>query len=373
MSHSPRNVVTGSVSIFGIFNDAVWLKKAKELGQAESGRLSLGGDFGGPTDLASLMFGGPKVRELAEEETIEDGPVKSSRQLPDWAEGLQPSILHQLRLIFQRTPKTLLKNTGLHFILSFLNESELLMELFAHALQETFIGTISPQQPLLRAIVSRLRGSVILIVEVVKAALRLVLLWRNGGRMLTNMAIPSREDAIALASDSSEGNGEEEDGVPIPTMPPTHRLKYTRYTLDAITALKRHITPSMPTARSMLGEVLWIIRPVIFVILKLKFGRSWKPWMISLIVDLISRRMSKKEDLSGTEEAELSRRRSILFLYALRSPFFEFLQQLFGPAAEHLYNISGRLPGIQTAWDFISEILYVYRTRYFYLAGSGSP
>lgn len=326
--------------------------------------------------MAELVFGGSRVRELGDDETIEEGPVNGSRQLPEWTEGLQPSILHQLRVIFQRTPKTLLKNTGLHFILGLLNESELLLELFSHAIQETLLGSdmISSEQPLLLAIVSRMRSSVILIVELVKATLRLVLLWRNGGRMLTNMAVPSREDAIALAAGSEDGEEEEaEEGVPIPTMPPAHRPKYVRYTLDAIASVKGHITPSSPTSRSILGEVLWILRPVIFVILKLKYGRSWTPWTVSLIVDLISRRFSQKHDLSGTEEGELSRRRSLLFLYALRSPFFELLQQLFGPASEYVYNATGRIPGFQTAWDFVSEILYVYRTRYFYLAGSGSP
>lgn len=369
--------MTGSVSIFGIFNDAVWLKKAKELGGVECGRITIGDAYGGTAGMAEHGMVMERIRELGENETIEDGPLKGQRQLPEWAEGLQPTILNQLRAIFQRTPQTLLRNTGIHFLLGLLNESELLLELFAHALQDTLLSSdfvVGGQRPLLHFISERLRSSVILFIEMFKAALRLTLLWRNGGRMLTHMAVPSREDAIALASSSQSDENEDEDGdVPIPTLPPLHRVKYERYTLDDFSALKSRITPSMPTSRSVLGELLWIIRPVIFVILKLRFGRSWKPWMVGLIVDLISRRLSQKHDLSSTEQDELARRKSLLYLYALRSPFYELLQQLLGPAFDKLYDASGRLPGIQTAWDFVSEILYVYRTRYFYMAGSASP
>lgn len=349
------------------------MKKAKELGKAENGRISLGGDFGGSLSGPWASLATDRIRELGENETVEEGPVRGSAQLPEWAEGLQPSILHQLRAIYARTPKTLLKSTGLHFILGLLNESELLLELFAHAAQENLAPLATSQRPLLGVIVRRLRGSVILIVEVIKALIRLVLLWRNGGRMLTHMSIPSREDALALSQDSSDSNESQDDEFPIPTMPPTHREKYTRFTLDDIANVKGRLTPSMPTMRSTLGELLWIIRPVIFVILKLRYGRSWTPWMVGLVVDLISRRLSKKHDLSGTEEDELSRRKTLLYLYALRSPCYELLQQLLGPASEYLYNASARIPGFQTAWDFVSEILYVYRTRYFYMAGSGSP
>jgi hypothetical protein len=370
-------LVTGSVSIFGIFNDAVWLKKAKELGKHQS--ASSTSQWPGMSIFGSEEEGMKyeRIRELAEGEKVEEGKVKKE-ELPGWAKDLHPPVLNQLKSIFQRSPATLLKNTGIHLILGLINESELLLELFAHALQETFeTATAVTSRPILRALVTRLRGTVILFVELVKASLRLVLLWRNGGRTLTQMAIPSREDTIALSGVSNDGDEDDEDAtgssIPIPTLPPHMRPRYERFTLDRIAEVKRRATPTAPTGDSILGEIMWILRPVIYVFLRIRYGRTWTPWITSFLIDVISQRLSKRDNLSEPEKDELSRRRSILLLYVLRSPFYEVIQQLFSPATNFAYHALGRIPGMQVAWDFISELLTVYRNRYFYLAGSGSP
>jgi len=389
--------VTGSISILGLFNDAVWLKKAKDLGT-----------FGAPSASSSAspssLFGLPtpgndkleRIRELEDGEIVEEGKVSQEeldkKKLPPWASDLHPSVLRQLRVIFQRTPLTLLRNTGIHILLGLFNESELLLELFTHAVQDTISSSsgFPAQTPVFQKLVLSLRSGIILVVEVVKAALRLVLLWRNGGRLLTNMSIPAREEIIALASsradrrfsgedeedEQEEFAGEDGERLPMPNLPnlPGNPLQnYRRYTLDHIAQLKAKLTPSTPTATSIFGEVLWILRPVIYVIMRLKYGNSWSPWMISLLVDVTSHRLSKRSNLSGAETDELSRRRQLLLLYILRSPFFQLLQQLFSPATNFAYSAIGKLPGMQTAWDFFAELLNVYRTRYFYLAGSASP
>lgn len=376
--------MTGSVSIFGLFNDAVWVKKAKELGnyeaQSSSSSASPSALFGTPAPESDKF---ERIRELEEGEQVQDGKIPreelEKKKLPSWAQDLQPSVVKQLRTIFQRTPLTLLKNTGIHFSLGLLNESELLLELFAHALQET----LTSSSPRVTKVIQSLRGGVILLVELAKAALRIALLWRNGGRLLTNMAVPAREEIIALANSRADRrfSGDEEDeedeeaesAFPMPSMPNLPGQGYRRYTLDHIAQLKAKRTPSTPTMTSIVGELFWIIRPVVYVLLRLSYGNSWAPWMISLLVDVCSHRLSQRSNLSGAESDELSRRRQLLLLYLFRSPFFQLLQQLLSPATDFTYNAIGRLPGLQSIWDFFAELLYVYRTRYFYLAGSGSP
>jgi hypothetical protein len=362
--------VTGGVSVFGIFNDAVWLKKAKELGQWKSGQYDPEEDHSSetPSGGGSTSI---RIRELAEGEEIEQ--PKKKKTMPEWAEQLHPNIRYQLEAIYARSPLTLLKSTGIHFLLALINESELMMELMAHefggALMDSEVVT---KNRFLSGIASRMRGMVILAIESLKALLRLVLLWRNGGRLLTTMAIPSREDAIALSSRPGEAT-EDEDGLPIPTMPVTHTRPYERFTLDQFLDVKRRVSPTTPTTRSTFGELLWILRPVIYLLLKFRYGRTWTPWMLSLVVEYFSIRLSTRPNLNDSENAEISRRRSLLLLYILRSPFFELLSQLFSPLGTMAYNAISKIPGLQTAADFLTEILTVYRTRYFYLAGSGSP
>lgn len=374
--------VTGSVSLFGICNDAVWLKKAKELGQFQGKRSQLYGDTPMPEELKY-----ERIRELQEGETVQEGVLKR-RELPEWAEHLQPSIRHQLKAIFERTPATLLKNTRIHFILAMMNESELVLELVAHELQERFEqNEWVVKHPRMRRFVENLKGTIILLVELFKAVLRLILLWRNGGRMLTSMAIPSREDAIALANPENEEDKEDddidsepavqyaEDGTPIPSLPNAarHRHRYERYTLDAFKEARRQVAPTAPTTRSICGELLWIFRPVLYVLLRYQYGKVWTPWILSLVVEHMAHKLATREKMSDTEQTELTRRRSLLLLYLLRQPFFEFFTQLAGPLIALIYTALGKIPGVRTAWDFLAEILNVYRTRYFYLSGSGSP
>ncbi|OMH86338.1 Peroxisome biogenesis factor 16 [Zancudomyces culisetae] len=91
------------------------------------------------------------------------------------------------------------------------------------------------------------------------------------------------------------------------------------------------------------GELLYILRPVAYVMLLRKFGRkSWKPWVISLAIETASRimvvrdlefgsitsKLRRGEDQSfdwkrEIETEELSRRRNMFIYYVLRSPVFE--------------------------------------------------
>ncbi|KAL8129151.1 LOW QUALITY PROTEIN: hypothetical protein V2J09_018306 [Rumex salicifolius] len=82
------------------------------------------------------------------------------------------------------------------------------------------------------------------------------------------------------------------------------------------------------------GELLFILRPFIYVLCMKKYGRqSWTPWIISLFVDLAGmfaslkatrskHNSSKQIAFSITEKDELKRRRMVLALYVMRDPFF---------------------------------------------------
>ncbi|KAG0291140.1 Peroxisomal membrane protein pex16 [Dissophora globulifera] len=83
-----------------------------------------------------------------------------------------------------------------------------------------------------------------------------------------------------------------------------------------------------------LGERLFILRPLIYVLAMRKYGqKSWYPWFISLALELVSRTSIKHflgsrggaRGGSGTplEKDELKRRLWLLLYYVLRSPFYD--------------------------------------------------
>jgi hypothetical protein len=56
-----------------------------------------------------------------------------------------------------------------------------------------------------------------------------------------------------------------------------------------------------------------------------KYGRqSWRPWLLSFLVDYLSNKLSTLQSKRNVDEAEeLARRKMAWFLYLIRSPFYD--------------------------------------------------
>ncbi|KAI9488907.1 peroxisome membrane protein [Zychaea mexicana] len=80
------------------------------------------------------------------------------------------------------------------------------------------------------------------------------------------------------------------------------------------------------------GEVLYILRPLLYVLAVLKYGRmSWKPWLLSLAVELLSQAMVRqafeqphggRSKMMPLEKQEYARRLQLLWLNLLRGAFY---------------------------------------------------
>ena len=102
------------------------------------------------------------------------------------------------------------------------------------------------------------------------------------------------------------------------------------------TELKRHAQlRRYAKKKDIIGELLYIMRPVIYVfcILKYSFGknvnsnRKWRPFVIAALCDLYSYVIYMSGNPTLRQRQELSRRRFQWLFYLLRSPFFEkFIQ-----------------------------------------------
>merc|ERR1712096_425488 len=82
-----------------------------------------------------------------------------------------------------------------------------------------------------------------------------------------------------------------------------------------------------PTTAQVAGEVLFHLRPTIYVaaLMLCRKKRSWKPWFVSLIVDLISRGLSqsKLQNLNNRQRQALQGRLVTWLFYLVRSPMFD--------------------------------------------------
>jgi len=173
------------------------------------------------------------------------------------------------------------------------------------------------------------KWTVVILIECFKSLLRANALAISGGRMLVQQILPNREIMMS------------ENRPPLVT--------------------------STPTFRRFVGELLYVIRPLVYVILLLWKGRkSWLPWILSLGVDGASRLcIGSSTHLSDIEKDEVARRTVQMLYYILRSPFFE----LYINRLDFLKSIQS-IPLLGVLFKSMLEYVTVYRRYYFYTAGS---
>ncbi|PHT30094.1 hypothetical protein CQW23_30295 [Capsicum baccatum] len=128
------------------------------------------------------------------------------------------------------------------------------------------------------------------------------------------------------------------------------------------------------------GEVLFIIRPLVYVLLMRKYGtRSWFPWCVSLAVDLIGNSIvsvalmcqhsGKNQQLQycDSEKDELKRRRMLWALYLMRDPLFTKYTRR---KLESTQRLVQTVPILGFVAEKLIEILIGVQTRFTYTSGS---
>jgi peroxin-16 len=129
----------------------------------------------------------------------------------------------------------------------------------------------------------------------------------------------------------------------------------------------------------LLGEVVHIFRPLLYVLLIKKFGiKSWTPWLVSLAVEITSlgihsratdlhQRGGKVHQLSSAERDELKRRKMMWALYVMRDPFFTRYTKRHLQKAEKVLD---PVPLIGFLTGKLVELVEGAQTRYTYTSGS---
>ncbi|KAK1323779.1 Peroxisome biogenesis protein 16 [Acorus calamus] len=130
----------------------------------------------------------------------------------------------------------------------------------------------------------------------------------------------------------------------------------------------------------VMGEVLHVIRPFVYVLFIRKYGlRSWVPWSVSLAVELsgvgVLSQATKPHhsgsnaffQLSAAEKHEVRRRKMLWALYLVRDPCFT-------KYVRHRLEKTGKAIGPVPVVGFLTakviELLIGAQTRYTYISGS---
>ncbi|KAG2326290.1 hypothetical protein Bca4012_035242 [Brassica carinata] len=128
----------------------------------------------------------------------------------------------------------------------------------------------------------------------------------------------------------------------------------------------------------VMGEVLFITRPLIYVLFIRRYGiRSWIPWALSLSVDALGMgilsnlrlwgEQSKQMHFSQPERDELRRRKLLWALYLMRDPFFtKYTRQKLESSQKRVEPV----PLIGFLTEKIVELLVGAQSRYTYISGS---
>eukprot|EP01006_Ploeotia_vitrea_P009911 TRINITY_DN25001_c0_g1_i1.p1 TRINITY_DN25001_c0_g1~~TRINITY_DN25001_c0_g1_i1.p1 ORF type:complete len:419 (+),score=201.68 TRINITY_DN25001_c0_g1_i1:109-1257(+) len=126
-----------------------------------------------------------------------------------------------------------------------------------------------------------------------------------------------------------------------------------------------------PTRQQVLGEILNIVRPVVYVAARLvsKSDQAWSPFWLSLLTDIVSRALvGRMRDLHSPQQRnEVSRRMALWSYYLLRSPFFDNYTK------RPLVRVGAWLTSMPVLGMFFGNLLdlvLALQTHYFYTAAS---
>lgn len=240
---------------------------------------------------------------------------------------------------------------------------------------------------------------IVVILQIAKAALRFVLLFKYKSGVQRTPLIPpfDRSNLLkceeAVDEDSTNaGSGEEleeaqpeeedeqTDAVPagsvwrgarsgrlVRSLSATSSGSSRSWKLPKETSeSKRVFQPTDLSNRRLFAESLYICRPLIHITSMFVFGQaSWKPWLLSCGVDVTSlAAMGDSSDFSEEERSELSRRTLLLLFYLLRSPFYDTYSKT--RILGFLKFMSDTVPGLSFALNPLLDYLPTWQKIYFY-------
>uniref|UniRef100_A0A8C3DI57 Peroxisomal membrane protein PEX16 n=2 Tax=Corvus moneduloides TaxID=1196302 RepID=A0A8C3DI57_CORMO len=227
------------------------------------------------------------------------------------------------------------------------------------------------------------RWTIIVLIQLAKAILRLLLLlWYKAGIQMSPPIVPlNRERQQPLhpqgMEDSSSGKDQTYVGrrssrvvrslQSTPSLQSRHwGSPQQREESQSRRAEEMNQPPTPLGLQETIAESLYITRPLLHLLSLGVWGqRSWKPWLLSAILDISSLSLlSDLKDLNRRERVELRRRTILLLYYLLRSPFYDRYSE--GRILLLLRLLADYVPGVGFVTRPLMDYLPAWQKIYFY-------
>ncbi|XP_029967482.1 peroxisomal biogenesis factor 16 [Salarias fasciatus] len=228
------------------------------------------------------------------------------------------------------------------------------------------------------------RWAAVTLIHIIKAVFRLVLLlWYRSGIQTSPPIRPLDRAAPGVSEDPSDPQEDEDSFVGQRSgrtvrglsrgpsfqarlfgAPPPQRSRKGRSSEEELDR-----TSSPLRLQETLAESVYISRPLVHLLcLGLCGKQSWKPWIVSGVLELSSLAVLADARLERRwERAELKRRSFLLLFYLLRSPFYDSFSQ--EKILLLLRILSDHVPGVGLVARPLMDYLPAWQKIYFYSWG----
>ncbi|XP_063145730.1 peroxisomal biogenesis factor 16 [Candoia aspera] len=225
------------------------------------------------------------------------------------------------------------------------------------------------------------RWATIVLIQLTKAILRLLLLlWYKAGIQTSPPIVPlDRRQSLHQKALEASLVGKEQIFVgkrssrvvrsleSTPSLPFRHWGEpQQREEKQNRRAAESNQPPTLLSIQETLAESIFVTRPLLHLLSLGVWGRkSWKPWLLSGILDVASLSLlSDKKDLNKRERMELKRRTVLLLYYLLRSPFYDRYSE--GRILFLLRLLADYVPGVGLVTRPLMDYLPAWQKIYFY-------
>ncbi|XP_066488078.1 peroxisomal biogenesis factor 16 isoform X1 [Tiliqua scincoides] len=225
------------------------------------------------------------------------------------------------------------------------------------------------------------RWAIIVLIQLTKAILRLLLLlWYKTGIQTSPPIVPLDRRQSLLQKDM-EGNSAGKERIyvgkrsnrvvrSLDSTPSLHSRHWgapqLREEEENRRAMEMDQPPTSLSTQEMIAESVYVTRPLLHLMSLGVWGqRSWKPWLLSGILDIASLSLlSDIKDLNKRERVELRRRTVLLLYYLLRSPFYDRYSE--GRIIFLLRLLADYVPGVGLVTRPLMDYLPAWQKIYFY-------
>ncbi|XP_071770110.1 peroxisomal biogenesis factor 16 isoform X2 [Centroberyx gerrardi] len=225
------------------------------------------------------------------------------------------------------------------------------------------------------------RWLIIGLIQIAKAILRiLLLLWYKSGVQTSPPIIPLDRDAEFGNRD--DGNEEHRDDPcfvgqrsgrvmrPLGNVPALQARLWGAPSQEkkrsSLKEEKLHSKPTQLGLQETMAESIFIGRPLVHLLcLGLCGKQSWKPWLVSGVLELSSFGLLSDTNFQNRwERAEMRRRAFLLLYYLLRSPFYDRYSET--KIIFLLRLLADHVPGIGLVARPLMDYLPIWQKIYFY-------